>query len=211
MERTATEHNTGFTEEGEYGPPALYLTRDSAQQYLTGRAKIETTDATSYRTTLFTFIPALILIVTGLLFGAVLGSAAIPILGGGIFFLIIAAITTVTIGRRESRQREAIQALTEDAGVKGPFRLHLFDGTSLLPREARREITLDAMGHMTPEVRDRFLDLIADGNQEAVQEALNMLVEEASSGWVANNRRLRKEREAEKKNLARRALERPDQ
>lgn len=211
MERTLTDHDTGFTEEGEYGPPALYLTRDSARQYLTERAKIETIDATSYRTTLFPFVPALILVVAGLLFRLPLGSAAIPVLGGGIFFLVITIITTVIIGRRESRQRKAVQALTEDAGVSGPFRLHLFDGTSTLPLEARREITRDAMGHVTPEVRDRFLDLIEDGHQEAVKEALNMLVEEASSTWAKNSRRLRNEREAEKKTLARRALERPDQ
>lgn len=209
MERTATEHDTGFIEQREYGPPTLRLTRDSAKQYLNERAKIETADATSYRTTLFTFIPALILIVAGLLFGSVLGSATVLLLGGGIFFLVVAIITTVT--RCESRQEKAIQALTEDAGIKGPFRLHLFDGTSLLPLEARREITRDAMGRVTPKVRDRFLDLIEDGHQEAVQEAVNMLVEEASSNWAKNSRRLRNEREAERKALARRALKRPNQ
>lgn len=207
MERIATEHDTGFIEDDGYGLPSLYLTRGSAKQYLTERAKIETIDATSYRSTLFAFIPALILVVTGLLFGSVLGSATVPVLGGGIFFLVIAGTATVIIGRRESLQRRAVQALTKDAGVSDPFCLHFLH----LPFEAQQEIGPVAMGRVTPEVRDRLLSLIETGHKGAAEEAVRMLVEEASSGWVANNRRLRKEREAEERALARDALERPDQ
>lgn len=183
MQPQAIAHDTGYIDSPALGPALLRLTRTSAQAYLDASAANRPAPKWVEGIALaIAFTAPLLLIPSALARGMFpdlfppLLDAVLPV--AAVSLIVTAAALAVGIYIRNARYNTKYQDLRKDAGTTLPLLMRTYPGGPL-NAHAARAVCLDAAQHVTPEVRDHLMHLIATGGHVAAQEEVDLLVADA--------------------------------